>query len=54
MTYITFKVEIEHPIGLSCELGKLNGLLLEFGKGVRLGKGGHMANHDHTPKFELA
>ena len=32
------------------ELGKLNGLQLEFGEGGRLGKGGHMEN---TPKFEL-
>ena len=35
------------------ELGKLNGIQLKFGEGGRLGKGGHMANHEHTPKFEL-
>ena len=35
------------------ELGKLNGLQLEFREGRRLGKGGHMENHEHTPKLEL-
>ena len=35
------------------ELGKLNGIQLEFGEGGRLGKGGHMANHENTPKLEL-
>ena len=49
MKYMKFQVEIEHPIELSCELRKLNGLQLEFGEGGRLGKGGHMANHEHTP-----
>ena len=38
---------------LSCELGKLNGFLLKLGEDARLGKGGHMENHEHTPKFEL-
>ena len=54
MTYLTCQVEIEHPRGLSCDFGKLNGLLLEFGEGGRLGKGGHMENHEHTHKLELA
>ena len=31
------------------EFGNLNGLQLKFGEGGRLGKGGHMANHEHTP-----
>ena len=31
------------------DLGKLNGLQLKFGEGGRLGKGGHMENHEHTP-----
>ena len=35
------------------ELGKFNGLQLEFGEGGRLGKGGHIENHEHAPKFEL-
>ena len=47
--YLTCQVEIEHPRELSCELRELNGLLLEFGEGGRLGKGGHMANLEHTP-----
>ena len=47
------KVEIKHPRELSCELNKLNGLQLKFGEGGSLGKGGHMENHEHTPKFEL-
>ena len=33
---MTCQVKIEHPRGFSCELGKLNGLLLEFGEDVRL------------------
>ena len=49
MTYITCQVEIEHPIGLSCDLGKLDGLLLELGEDGRLEKRGHMENHEHTP-----
>ena len=49
ITYLTFQVEIEHPSGLSCDLGMLNGLQLKFGEGGRLGKGGHMENHEHTP-----
>ena len=49
MTYQTCIVEIENPRDLSCDLGKLNGLQLKFGEGGRLGKGGHMANHEHTP-----
>ena len=36
------------------ELGKLKGIQLKFGEGRRLGKGGHMENHEQTPKFELA
>ena len=51
---MTCQVEIEHPRELSCELGKLNGLLLKFGEGGRLGKGGHMENNEHTPKFDMA
>ena len=35
------------------ELGKPNELQLEFGEGGRLGKGGHMENHEHTPKLKL-
>ena len=50
---MTFQVKIEHPRELSCDLGKLNGILLEFWEGGRLGKGGHMQNHEHTPKFKL-
>ena len=53
MTYIIFQVEINHPICLSCELGNLNGFLLKLGEDGRLGKGGHMANLEPTPKFEL-
>ena len=53
MTYLTFQVEIEHPRELSCDLRKLNGILLKFGEGRRLGKGGHMENLDPTEKFEL-
>ena len=34
-------------------MGKLNGFLLKLGEDGRLGKGGHMENHEHTPKFEL-
>ena len=51
---MTFQVEIEYPRELSCELGKLNGFLLKLGEDGRLGKGGHMENHEPTPKFELA
>ena len=54
MTYMKFQVEIEHPRYLSCELRKLNGLQLKFGEGGRLGKGGHMENIEHTPKFKLS
>ena len=46
---MTCKVEIEHPRGISCELGKLNWVLQELGEDGRLGKGGHMANLEHTP-----
>ena len=49
MTYLKFQVIIYHPIDLSCDFGKLNGLLLKFGEGGRLGKGGHMESHEHTP-----
>ena len=31
------------------ELGKLNGLQREFREAGRLGKGGHMENHEHAP-----
>ena len=31
------------------DFGKLNGIQLEFGDGGRLGKGGHMENHERTP-----
>ena len=48
------QVEIEHPIGRSCDLGKLNGFLLKLGEDGRLGKGGHMENIEPTPKFKLA
>ena len=54
MTYITCHVEIENPIGNSCELGKLNGFLLKLGEDGRLGKRGHMENLEPTHKFELA
>ena len=54
VTYMTFQVEIYHPIGCSCDLGKLNGFLLKLGEDGRLGKGGHMENHEHTPKFKFA
>ena len=47
--YMTCQVEIYHPRELSYDFGNLNGLLLEFGEGGRLGKGGHMENHEHTP-----
>ena len=54
------KYEISEISGLNraskralMDLGKLNGLQLKFGEGGRLGKGRHMANHEHTPKFEL-
>ena len=49
MTYMTFQVEIYHPIELSCDFGKLNGLLLKFGEDGKLGKRGHMSIHEHTP-----
>ena len=49
MTHLTWQFEIDHPRGRSCELGKLNGILLEFGEDGRLGKGGHMENYEHTP-----
>ena len=51
LTYMTCQVKIEHPFGISCDLGKLNGIQLKFGEGGRLGKGGHMANHENTPKL---
>ena len=53
MTYMTCQVEINHPRDLSCEFGKLNGLLLKFGEGGRIGKKGHMSINEPTPKFEL-
>ena len=45
---------MENLRDLSCELEKLNGFLLKLGEDGRLGKGGHMENHEHTPKFELS
>ena len=54
MTQMEFQVVIENPIGLSCDLGKLNGFLLKLGEDGTLGKGGHMANIEHTPKFKLS
>ena len=48
-----FQVEIYHPIGFSCDLGKLNGFLLKLEEDRRLGKAGHMENIEPTPKFEL-
>ena len=53
MTYLTFHVEIEHPRGLSCDLGKLNGFPLKLGEDGRLRKGGQMENFEPIPKFEL-
>ena len=50
---MTCQVEIEHPRGFSCELGRLNEFLLKLGEDGRLGKGGHMANLEPTPEFEL-
>ena len=49
LTYMTYQVEIYHPIELSYYFWKLNGLLLKFGEGGRLGKRGHMSIHEHTP-----
>ena len=54
MTYLKCQAKVEHPRGRSCDLGKLNGFLLELGEDGRLGKGGHMENIEPTPKFELA
>ena len=51
---MTCQVEIEHPIGFSCEFWKLNGFPLKFGEDGRLGKGGHMENLEPTPKLELS
>ena len=53
MTYLKFHDKIENPRVLSCELGKFNGFLHKLGEDGRLGKGGHMANLEPTPKFEL-
>ena len=53
MKYMTCQVEIELLIGFSCEFWKLNGFPLKLGEDGRLGKEGHMANLDPTPKFEL-
>ena len=33
--------------------GSSIGFLLKLAEDGRLGKGGHMENHEHTPKFEL-
>ena len=48
MTYMTFQEEIEHLGELSCELWNLNGIVLKFGEGGRLGKGGDMVNHENS------
>ena len=53
MTYITCQLEIEHPRGCSCDLGKFNGFLLKLGEDGRIGKGGPMENIEHTPKLKL-
>ena len=53
MTYMTCQFEIENPIWLSCDLGKINGFLLKLGEDGMLGKEGHMENHEHTPKLKL-
>ena len=34
-------------------MGKLNGILLKLGEDGRIGKGGHMENIEHIPKFKL-
>ena len=49
LTYMTCQVEIYHLIELSCEFGILNGILLKFGEGERIGKRGHMSIHEYTP-----
>ena len=36
LTYITYQVEIYHPIEFSCEFWKLNWILLKFGEDGRL------------------
>ena len=51
--YMTCQVKIENPRELSYDFGKLNGFPLKLGEDGWLGKGGHMENHEHTPKFEL-
>ena len=48
MKYMTIQGEIYHTIELSCDFGNLNGFPLKLGEGGRLGKGGHMENHEHT------
>ena len=53
MKYMTFQVEIENPRELLCYLENPNGFLLKLGEDGRLGKGGHMEKHEHTPEFEL-
>ena len=35
LTYITYQVEIEHPIELSCDLDNPNGFLLNLGEDGR-------------------
>ena len=35
-------MKIEHPRGISCDLGKFNGFLLKLGEDGRLGKEGHI------------
>ena len=54
MKYLKFKFKIEHPRGISCELGNLNGFLLKLGEDGMLGKGEHMENLEPTPKVEMA
>ena len=49
LTILTCQVEIWHPRGFSCDLGKLSGFPLELREDGRLGKGEHVANLEHTP-----
>ena len=53
ITYMNFQVEIDHPRDISCELGNPNGFLLKLREDGRLGKGGHMANIEHTTQIRI-
>ena len=53
ITSLTCWFEIKNPRDISCDLGNINGFLLNLGEYGMLGKGGHMENHEHTPKLEL-